>query len=49
MKALTMRDLIAIVFRRQRLILISFFCLCALATVLLSFVPNTYDAQMKIL
>src|SRR5215471_16163008 len=49
MKTLTMRDLVAIVFRRKRLILISFFCLCGLATLLLSFVPNTYDAEMKIL
>jgi uncharacterized protein involved in exopolysaccharide biosynthesis len=49
MKTLTMRDLVAIVFRRKHLILISFFCLCGLATLLLSFVPNTYDAEMKIL
>jgi uncharacterized protein involved in exopolysaccharide biosynthesis len=49
MKTLTMRDLVAIVFRRKSLILISFFCLCGLATLLLSFVPNTYDAEMKIL
>jgi uncharacterized protein involved in exopolysaccharide biosynthesis len=49
MKTLNMRDLVAIVFRRKRLILISFFCMCGLATLLLSFVPNTYDAEMKIL
>src|SRR5215831_6043897 len=49
MKTLSMRDFVAIVFRRKRLIVISFFCLCSLATLLLSLVPNTYDAQMKIL
>jgi uncharacterized protein involved in exopolysaccharide biosynthesis len=49
MKTLTMRDFVAIVFRRQRLILVSFFGLCGLAILLLSFVPNTYDAEMKIL
>src|SRR5215831_7866785 len=49
MKTLSMRDFVAIVFRRKRLIVFSFFCLCALATLLLSLVPNTYDAEMKIL
>lgn len=49
MKTLTMRDVVAIAFRRKRLILMSFFFLCGLATLLLSFVPNTYDAEMKIL
>src|SRR4051794_20056847 len=49
MKTLTLRDVVAIAFRRKRLILISFFFLCGLAALLLSLVPNTYDAEMKIL
>jgi uncharacterized protein involved in exopolysaccharide biosynthesis len=43
------REIVAIGFRRKRLIGISFVCISAVTALILSFVPNTYDAEMKIL
>lgn len=45
----TLREVIVILFRRKRVIGISFLCVSGLIALLLSFVPNTYNAEMKIL
>src|SRR5215813_9050193 len=45
----TLRELIAIAFRRKRLIGISFLGILGLFTLIMSMVPNMYDAEMKIL
>src|SRR5579883_1239781 len=49
MNSITLREVIAIGFRRKRLIGISFICIFVFIALLLSFIPNTYDAEMKIL
>ena len=45
----TLRELIAIAFRRKRLIGISFLGILGLFALIMSMVPNMYDAEMKIL
>ena len=47
--SIPLRDLLSIVFRRRRVILLSFFGLLAGALLAIWVVPATYDAQMKIL
>jgi uncharacterized protein involved in exopolysaccharide biosynthesis len=49
MNMLTVRELVAIGFRRKRIIGISFVCIFLIIALALSFVPNRYDAEMKIL
>ena len=49
MNTLTLRELIAIAFRRKRLIGISFLGIFGLFALIMSMVPNMYDAEMKIL
>jgi uncharacterized protein involved in exopolysaccharide biosynthesis len=46
---LSMRDLVGIVFRRRRVIILSFAGLLAGALLAVKFLPPTYEAQMKIL
>ena len=45
----SLRDLVGIVFRRRRVIVLSFVGLLAGALVAIKFLPPTYEAQMKIL
>jgi len=47
--SISLRDLLAIVFRRRRLIGFSFIGLLAGATLAIWLIPSTYEAQMKIL
>src|SRR5450755_4091363 len=47
--ALSLRDLVGIGFRRRRVIILSFAGLLAGALVAITFLPPTYEAQMKIL
>ena len=49
MNMLSFRELVTIIFRRKRLIGIAFVCIFGFIALILSFVPNTYDAEMKIL
>jgi uncharacterized protein involved in exopolysaccharide biosynthesis len=46
---LSMRDLVGIVFRRRRVIILSFAGLLAGTLLAIKFLPPTYEAQMKIL
>jgi uncharacterized protein involved in exopolysaccharide biosynthesis len=47
--SLSVRDLVGIVFRRRRVIILSFAGLLAGALLAIKFLPPTYEAQMKIL
>lgn len=49
MNMLTLRDIIAIGFRRKRIIGFSFLGIFGIVVFVLTFVPNTYNAEMKIL
>lgn len=49
MNMLTLREVIAIGFRRKRVIGLSFLCIFGVIVFILSLVPNSYDAEMKIL
>jgi uncharacterized protein involved in exopolysaccharide biosynthesis len=47
--SLSLRDLVGIVFRRRRVIVLSFVGLLAGALLAIRFLPPTYESQMKIL
>src|SRR5215831_8337600 len=49
MNMLSFLELVKIVYGRKRLIGIAFVCIFGFIALILSFVPNTYDAEMKIL